>query len=66
MNLGQLIGDPQPFALWNALLTVTMTIAGPFVLTVVLILNAVVNVKPQIALKDVFVMLVISGMGCNV
>ena len=43
-----------------------MITVGPFALTVVAILNAVVSVKLQIALKVVSVMLDISGMDCNV
>ena len=50
----------------HVLPTVIMITVGPFALTVVVILNAVVSVKLRIALKVVSVMLDIFGMDCSV
>ena len=62
----QSTGDHHHSVPLHVLPTVIMITVGPFALTVVVILNAVVSVKLQIALKVVFVMLVTFGMDCNV
>ena len=62
----QSTGDHRHSALLHVLPIVITITAGPFALTVVVILNAVVSVKLQIALKVVSVMLDIFGMDYNV